>query len=166
MKVVFLDIDGVLNHWEYLKRMRASGARSRGCTTESHLDPECVGRLNGLLRRSGAKVVVSSTWRILHSIESLQETLEARGFEGGIIDFTTTADLGCRGAQIEAWLDSHDEVESFVILDDDGDLEPLCAYWVQTSLFDGGLNEEHVETAIQILSENSPIKHKESQHGK
>jgi len=156
VRVVFLDIDGVLNHWEYLKRMKASGVRSRGCTTESHIDPDCVGRLNGLLSRSNAKVVVSSTWRILHSIESLQETLEAKGFEGDIIDFTTTEDLGSRGAQINAWLESHDDIESFVIIDDDGDMGTLRPYWVQTSLFEGGIKDEHVEEAMQVLGFDSP----------
>lgn len=153
MKVVFLDIDGVLNHWAYLKEQANAGVRPKGCTTEAHLDPLCVERLNDLLRRSGAKVVVSSTWRILHTIESLQETLEAKGFEGQIIDFTTRDHMPCRGDQIAKWLDDNKEmgIESFVILDDDADMGHLYKHWVQTHLSAGGLLGAHVEIALSLL---------------
>jgi hypothetical protein len=54
MKVVFLDIDGVLN-----------------CTKTKNprkfpyvVDPKLLARLNRLLERTAAKVVLSSSWRL------------------------------------------------------------------------------------------------------
>jgi hypothetical protein len=43
------------------------------------------------------------------------------------------------------------DIESFVILDDDNDMDHLMDYLVQTKMTDG-LQAHHVETAIQILN--------------
>jgi hypothetical protein len=42
-------------------------------------------------------------------------------------------------------------VESFVILDDDADMEHLLPRLVQTSM-DDGLQDRHVEKAVEILN--------------
>ena len=69
MKVIFLDIDGVLNN---------SGNSFR------RLDPENVARLNALCRQSGARVVVSSSWR-LWGMKLVRERLREEGFAGRIV---------------------------------------------------------------------------------
>jgi hypothetical protein len=53
MKVVFLDIDGVLNC------SKTNNPRKLPYV----IDPKLLKRLKRLLRRTGAKVVLSSTWR-------------------------------------------------------------------------------------------------------
>ena len=155
MRIVFLDIDGVLNHWDHLTTDECQN--STDMSGSGYLDPECVQRLNTLIERTDAKVVVSSTWRMNHTIDSLQQTLEEKGFEGEIIDFTTTEDLGTRGDQIWDWLKCPEEVESFVILDDDADAAKpfLGAHYVGTSLAKGGLQDEHVDMAVRILEEET-----------
>lgn len=59
-----------------------------------------------------------------------------------------------RGWEILAWLEEHEAVESFVILDDWDDMGPVRNHliWTNPSL---GLTEEQVQEAIKILLQNS-----------
>jgi hypothetical protein len=140
MKVVFLDIDGVLNSSEYLYSPRhVSGSRK--------IDPLAVERLNRITDATGAVVVVSSTWRIM-GLDPIRALLAEHGVKAPIID-VTPEDNGTRGQQIGNWLSSHD-VESFVIFDDDNDMGDLARALVQTD-FEFGLADKHVSEAMAIL---------------
>ncbi len=75
MKVIFLDFDGVLDSAAFL----AAGPHQLG-----DLDPAAVACLNRVVARSGARVVVSSAWRLQCSPDELQARLAARGFVGEI----------------------------------------------------------------------------------
>lgn len=55
MRLIFLDVDGVLNRNEFTK----PGAEGEG----AHLLPECMICLRDALVQTGGKVVLSSTWR-------------------------------------------------------------------------------------------------------
>lgn len=162
MRVVFLDIDGVLNsrRWMALRGRKEVGAS----TAAAHsLDPSAVGLLNELVVRAHADVVISSTWRhggLFHVTASLV----ARGFIGHVAGMTpeTGEHLRTRGDEIRAWLDDwsvgHEApLESFVILDDDDDMGALARHLVQTS-FAEGLQREHVERAVAHLEETSTWK--------
>lgn len=163
MNVIFLDIDGVLNSVDFIERVTEAGRGGKFGTNEywsAHLDPERIKHLNRLIAESDAKVVISSTWRIGKTPERMQEILEMKGFEGEVIGCTTTDDLGCRGHQIQAWLDVNPETLSFVILDDDPDMGPLMPYLVKTTYLDwenGGLRDEHVEKALEVLEANGAL---------
>ena len=67
MKVVFLDIDGVLNN-------HAWNECSESCT----IDFECVHRFNQLLELTGAKVILSSAWRYI--VLNNEMTLKGFGY--------------------------------------------------------------------------------------
>lgn len=59
--IVFLDIDGVLNHW----RLYAELEERAGHTAPADwLDRECIARLDALCDATGAEVVISSSWRL------------------------------------------------------------------------------------------------------
>jgi len=150
MKIVFLDFDGVLNSLSDV----AFGVGS------SCFNATAVERLNAIVRRSGAKVVISSSWRVLHTIDELRAILEKAGFNGEIIGSTPVyeykdarglADIGfIRCREIQAWIDVHPTpLTSFVILDD-LELEPLAAYHVKTEM-EVGLCEHHVDQALDVL---------------
>src|SRR5690242_6033276 len=103
MKVVFLDFDGVLNSFQYIDATRM----------REPLDPAAVARLNAILARSGAKVVVSSTWRVRRSVEELQRVLVKVGFEGEVIDKTPVLEhhgtgdpFQVRAMEIRTWIDA------------------------------------------------------------
>lgn len=144
MKVVFLDIDGVLIHYKSIPRF---GARKP--------DPECVKRLNQITDATGAKIIVSSTWR---RDDKIDRTLKDWGITGEVYGRTPSGydpnriSLGSsRGAEINAWLrETEFQIDRFVILDDDTDMDPLRGALIQTSMI-GGLKADHVERAIQRL---------------
>jgi hypothetical protein len=68
-----------------------------------------------------------------------------------LIDRTPFDKTGHRGKEIDLWLKVHPEVESFVILDDEDDLEPYLNRHVRTCWGDG-LNEEMADRAISMLT--------------
>ncbi len=166
--VVFLDIDGVLAR---LTQRRSYAIRNSDPFTPEEqtllnelsgegdlrgemlyrvrtLDPELVLRLNDLLERSGASVVISSSWRILFPLRDLQILLRYRGFVGEILGVTPIQG-SVRGAEIQAWLSSH-EVDHFVILDDDTDMAHLMNHLVRTDP-SNGLTLENVEASLLLL---------------
>lgn len=162
-KIVFLDCDGVVNSADYFERVK--GTRPDP-TNEDEMfagcvDPEAVKLLDEILERTGAKVVVSSTWRLCHEgfgfiTRALHWGSKNQGGPGLIhhrsfID-VTGSEGRVRGNQIDAWLKAHPGVKSFVILDDDSDMEPHMDKLVQTS-WKHGLQREHVEQAVKMLGE-------------
>ena len=118
-RIIFLDIDGVLN-WASLRHRFGHDA----------IDPGCVNVLVNILKATKAKIVVHSTWRIGHVFldsftDSFSKFMAISGVSdaniktviGSIID--TTLDLpGGKGVEIREWIDSHD-VKQFVVIDDD-----------------------------------------------
>jgi len=161
VKVVFLDIDGVLNSQAHF-RMRNAGRESRGEPLVvdmsqwkiEAIDPVAVRRLNRLHEATGCVYVLSSTWRILESLDDMQALLEHHGFTGRLIDKTTHDDLGDhtnqRGLQCAEWLSRHPEVTGFVCIDDDSDFANMRGFLVRTRNATG-LLDEHVDLAIQRL---------------
>lgn len=155
MKIVFLDIDGVLNSWRYYRDLVHAGGTADPWP-DRHIDPKPVKHLNRLLADGGAKVVVSSTWRNMLTLDELRRLLGARGFEGEIVD--RTPDLSQdpayegrrqRGWEIGSWLLGRD-VDGFVILDDGTDMVHLAHRHV---LIDAkkGLKPRHIEAALALL---------------
>ena len=147
--VLFLDIDGVLNH-------RACFIPSRG---GSPLCPEAIRRLRGVVSVTGCKVVLSSTWRMLGA--HVDKLKEAGGFPSPHDDWRTSELNGRnpggsiiiskRGEEIAEWLDRHPEVERYAIVDDENDmLQEQLPFFVQTT-FDTGMLDEHADRLVHIL---------------
>jgi len=155
MKIVFLDIDGVLNNRLFLFGL----VGLRNSESWLRIDPEKVTLLNEILHETRAAVVVSSSWRHGHDLSELRVILAHCGLVGEVIDVTPDAsDLKGpaprggweRGHEIAAWLDAHSACEEFIILDDDDDMAKVRERLIQTS-FNDGLMPEHVERAITML---------------
>ena len=139
-KIIFLDVDGVLNSY--------SDGFSHNLSSDWHLM-----LLKKLVAKSGAKIVVSSSWRIL---KHLQDTLAIRlkEFDMDIYDFTPDLkDRTCRGDEIKKWLDSH-EHGSFVILDDESDMGPYTHSNLIKTNPETGLVEKDIKEALLILNED------------
>lgn len=136
MKVIFLDIDGVLNviarEWDFY-----------GPIFHKHF----VENLKTIIDKTGAKLVISSTWRA-SGIDFMKEMWEFRKLPGEIIDITPTTieidetnshlmDINMfsveRGYEIKQWL-KYNKVDNYVIIDDDTDFLPeQMKNFVQTS---------------------------------
>jgi hypothetical protein len=152
--VVFLDVDGVLNSIETFTARERARKEGPVDTDEGHqIDRGLVARLNTLLELTGAKVVVSSTWRMGRTTAELQKLLESRGFRGEVIGVTPIHynEGRERGHEIQEWLErSRTHVHSFVILDDDSDMAHLRHRLVQTTV-QTGLQDHHISMATTIL---------------
>lgn len=159
MKVIFLDIDGVLNSEEFFtirtQNCRYDEYRKAGYDTKMsralcNLDGLPIANLNFLISQTGAKIVVSSTWR--SEDPWLQEVFSVVGIPS-YIDITPYTSTRHRGTEIQQWLDKHPEVENYVILDDDNDmLDKQLNNFVQTDAYKRGLSLVNVEQAIKILN--------------
>ena len=161
MKVIFLDIDGVLN----------SGYTKERIEGYTFVDASNIRFLKELIDQTGAKVVLSSTWRrgwalldtrdeeSLTSSEKqdirLFEALKARLLEYGIELMSYTRDFAQRGTEIDAWLKewTGEPIEAFVILDDmdDWELKPHGDHLVQTGFY-AGLEPKNVRRALDVLN--------------
>jgi hypothetical protein len=140
MRVVFLDIDGVLNSADYLYSLRRRPGTHK-------IDPLAVQRLNRITDATGAVIFVSSTWRIM-GLKAIRTLLREHGVTAKIVGVTPD-DNRIRGLQIAQCINTHD-VDAYVILDDDADMGRLMSRLVQTD-FDHGLTDEHAARAIAVL---------------
>jgi hypothetical protein len=139
MKIIFLDIDGVLNHQLWFKIQKNKKVIDTDLEyNRSMIDETRVDLLNDLIKETKAKVVISSSWRKNHTKEELQIMLEDKGFVGEIIGLTPclrfTGFEGYvysvpRGNEIKAWLETNKGILNnkmskvpYVIFDDDSDM--------------------------------------------
>ena len=168
IKIIFLDVDGELTYSNY-----------RNSETEN-IDPEKVSLVKEICDRTGAKVVISSSWRMCDGIYNfLVKLLTDNGIDvvgktdyipteaiddiSALITLTMLEELEYnikhgtgRAAEIQKWIEENN-VENFVILDDEDWVWSEYGYdkhWIQPTWFgDGGLKREHVEKAVEILGE-------------
>ena len=111
MKVIFLDIDGVLNSDEYLDKVKNSDIQG----IERDIDVEKVKLLKRAIDETGARVVLSSSWRYTRNARYLKELLA--NYEIRVDSTPYIRDE--RGLEIKKWLSENQGVEDFIILDDE-----------------------------------------------
>lgn len=157
--------DGVLNN----RRSKSHFGHYVGC------DDDKLERLKQIVDATDAKIVVSSTWRL--DVSRGNGTFWASGIYQYLIEnlqkwhlevFDITPECGSsrgeRGREIHTWLQDHEDlgVTNWVVLDDEyfSDFNnpefDIDKHLVKTSFYalNGGLQEEHVNKAIEILNED------------
>lgn len=147
--VLFLDFDGVLNHSAAFERHR-SGLIIARCTEV--LDSHCVAELDRVVATTGCEVVVSSTWRLGHTLLHLEQLLAGAGYTHALLGATPSTGRH-RGADIAAWLARHPGWGPIAIVDDDSDMGKLGHRLVQTRFDGGGLTAERADRLIELLGE-------------
>lgn len=149
MKVIFLDIDGVLNNYNSLSFCRG-------------IDVKNMAVLKKILKESEAKIVISSYWR-LSGLDFVIEALKEYGIdEADIIDMTPIIRYVARGYEIQAWLDEKgQDVSSFVILDDIDNMVHLTKYLVHTDEKVGLVYADY-EKAMNILKQQEVEKNEKA----
>ena len=171
-KVIFLDIDGVLNS-------------DRTLYESISLEDDLILNLKEIVNKTKAKIILSSSWRLsTEAIATLMDKLDKFGLvisgmtcDGVDLDWLEKYEFDItkkyldtkfdwdenrqikithdRGAEIFKWLHDHDDC-AYVILDDE--IEDIKPYFsesviVKTS-YKIGLTKEDVKKAIQILNKN------------
>lgn len=155
MKLIFLDIDGVLNNDNWWKRNNSAGTPVRLVIDDTvDFDKDSMKVLNTIIEKTGAKVVISSSWRNYYPLEVLKKVLKDNGFVGEIIGKTpkSVPHPNRRGNQIQRWIHDNNFEGKFIILDDNADMEHLLPKLVQTS-WANGLREEHIEKCLKLFGE-------------
>jgi len=156
MKVIFLDIDGVLNTIDTFKR-RKDIYNNYGVIIP-RIDFYRVKFLKEIIDKTDAKIVISSTWRKYdNDMKELKHVFSL--FDLDIYDVTCIDISGKKGIEINDWLNKN-EVDSFVIIDDEtSDMIHLEKYVVKTreNFKATGLLEKHVDVAINILNNSKKL---------
>lgn len=119
MKVIFLDIDGVLCCGRSCVAHEGYPAAGNPVSW-GRFDEVAIKLLQEAVRKTCAVVVLSSSWRSTVNLEALQWRLGVR-----IHSMTREGhEAEPRGAQIHAWLIRHPETTAYAIIDDDEDMLP------------------------------------------
>jgi len=156
MKIIFLDIDGVIVTRNTLRERYVDGLRGYCVPKE-----ECVQALNKLTDETNASIVLSSSWRFCGLLE-MRTIFSLWGISAPLIDFTPDLtrlpsetksglyEAVPRGREIQQWLDQQTETINFVIIDDCSDMEHLSNHFVHIDS-KIGFTENRIEQAIEIL---------------
>lgn len=146
MKLIMLDIDGVLNS---ARSMLAIGPSfDHDDVSKCNLDPVACGLLARLVRETGAKICVHSTWAIDRGSVYFKAMLAPYGIEPTSV-VSNWMGIHDRVQRIEKNLETH-ECDDFVVLDD----EDLTDHYGERSIVvDGanGLSYENYRRACTLL---------------
>ena len=182
MKIIFLDIDGVLNGynllnniiWKIVETLHIEKIYRDWRRNPFGIHKEKVKRLAKIVKKTNAKIVLSSSWRGFwkrpyYEMVDYQKLLVDlfNKYNISVIDLTPFLPEKTRSEEIDSWIQSHkSEIESFVILDDESfelkkfigkelvktssidDSEIIKGIWKENT----GLKNKHVRKAIKILN--------------
>lgn len=167
-KIIFLDLDGVLNPVHYMnalhKMWKASfeQIQTRDEFGQFFLPQNCEA-LKRIIDETGADIVICSTWRF-SGLKAMQEMWEKRGLAGNVIDVTPSEtevvesgdadfyDTVCRGMEIAHWIKKNNFTGKYVIIDDTADmLDSQQQFFIHTN-GDCGLTVKEAIKAISILN--------------
>lgn len=158
-KIIFLDIDGVLNSnktfaenhkWNKLfNKIKTNTIEDETRYGMEDIDIEKVFILKDICTLTGAKIVVSSSLRRLSYYLLVEDKLVSLGLS--IVGVTPYIE-GNRGEEIRRYL-VENKVDDFVILDDEifRDFNELENYLIKTSFYEDGLTTEIASEIVRTL---------------
>ena len=158
MKVVFLDVDGVINSLQFCEKNK-----------DEMIDRQGVALLKKLIEQTGAVIVMSSGWRLWFGDNMEPQMGDSQYLYNILIEFGielydktpdfSTEDIRTKrtfshvkAKEISEWLKDKKNIESFIVLDDlDLKNEQINAHLVR---IDGkiGITNDDVECAIKMLN--------------
>lgn len=92
MKVIFLDIDGVMTS-------NTLNAEIYKNASDYPFSKECVDTINKILKINNAKIILTSSWRTVFNVEKQCEIFKANGVIQ--VPYDQTEDLGYENRSIE-----------------------------------------------------------------
>jgi hypothetical protein len=156
-RIVFLDVDGVLNIMS--KSYNTSDYKKD--KTVMYVEPHLAQRLEWILKKTEASIVISSSWR--YDMDELKIQMEKAGFRmWDKVIGRTTYNHNHRGLQILDWLENN-ECDRYVVIDDE--IKDICGedlpyipedYVVKTDEKNGMSHQEAVK-AIGVLIQASTL---------
>lgn len=172
MKVLFLDFDGVLNDQAFYEHVKDFPSKYSGHATDRvkrtasiHINPYNVQNLKYILKTDPeVRIVVSSTWRKLFTIDQLKWILKKHGVPADKIIGTTEVpgpgkmegrsswgnpDMIQRGDLCLKWANENNVTE-FVCVDDDDDFDSVRDRFVRTN-YKNGLTRSKAESVLKLF---------------
>ncbi len=170
MKVIFLDVDGVLNSSVFLEvnKPEYRGSRQVVRLEGVIIDRKNVAVLKEIIEKTGAAIVLSSGWKFRFDEEMKPQTEEA-GILYSILDeygirlYGKTPDFSTeeirrelkfskvKAKEIKAWMGMHKDIDSFIVLDDlDLNDEEINSRLIRINSVTG-FTEHDVASAILML---------------
>ena len=139
--IIFLDIDGVISTDACMR------AKKKFWYDEHTypFDAYCVKAFNVVLQRTGAEIVLSSSWRLFYTLEELAAIFAWNKVLRAPI--AITAELGDRSLEIAAFV-AENQVRDFLILDD-FDISCHTTRFFQTTVASGLLIQD-LERVFEI----------------
>ena len=150
--ILVLDIDGVLNSHDWTARRGHPATSSLDC-----LDPVACRRVQDVCDRTGAVLLVSSTWRKDHRIAEIGDLLSTCGLIAPVIGMTPSLandgsvswrEVG-RGLEIQHWIEAFVPAEvttlSVAVVDDGSDVGPDFRPVLVLTDMDHGFIDDHVD---------------------
>lgn len=135
MKIIFLDIDGVLNK-----------------SDKDSIDQELLSILKTIIKETNAKIVLSSTRRLYKDSKAIvKKTLGKKDIK--ILSCTPkVGDSKNRSLEIKEWLKKHSNIKNYAIIDNRKD----AGFYMQDNFFKTdpkvGLTYEIAEKIVDHLS--------------
>lgn len=152
MKVIFVDVDGVLNSDDFIDSVKG----------KQDIDIKTVLLLKRAIEETGAKIVMDTSFRYTQSFLKVQEMLLQNGI---MFDKTPFIDNE-RGKEIKQYLSEYKDIEDYILLDDvvfsDFDDE-LLSHLIKmddtnTRGIGKGLQEKDVEEIIRRFGRKKDFK--------
>ncbi|MCP4687132.1 MAG: hypothetical protein GY859_03720, partial [Desulfobacterales bacterium] len=169
-KVIFLDIDGVLQPTSAQDRFRHDmdelqerliresdegyGELNKYDIAAVQYDwhEQAVDNLRSLCEKTGANIVISSDWRSEKTLEQLKLLFKIHGLDSRVVGMTEEG-LHCyRDTEIEEYLIAHPDIGRFTVLDDRYVTEFERRYPDQFVYCDRIFDDESYEKALSILN--------------
>ncbi|TYP93998.1 hypothetical protein LX73_1716 [Fodinibius salinus] len=154
--IIFLDIDGVLNTRNHLKRQKIKS----GKVTNKDWDPTACKYISMLCEHYNARIVITSTWRHEYTVKQLEEFFESNNISPNFVKDVTSSYAPqpdeknyCRGHEVKYWLQNNSSKKaSYVIIDDEATfLETQQEHLVKVDKNKGFSTKEAVTKASNIL---------------
>jgi hypothetical protein len=154
MKVLFLDIDGVLNHVQHWKDNLPSDedGQVEWCQSAAGFDPSCVAQLKRIIEETGCEVCVSSSWR--YDRNKVFQAFDAMDISRPKWFTPIKMSLRDRRSEIMLWIVDTElnpllTMTRCAIVDDE---EIQLPFFVKTNGKNGGLTVAEADQIIRILN--------------
>ena len=162
-KIIFLDLDGVLNTARWHEQAKVDELKDDYGYT---FDPTAVSNLADIIEKTGADIVISSSWKFM-GLSKMQKMWKDRRLPGKVVgltpnsvsdEFLLHADLdnmdfmAIRGQEIKEWLMQNSGVTHYAILDDLNDVlqeQESHFIWIDPVV---GITTENVVQTVMTLN--------------
>lgn len=152
--LILLDIDGVMVQAASWKKV------------ESHPDgfyqfmPNAIANLREIISETGASIVLTTSHKSNYNLDEWKVIFQNRGIFAKIAKLDDNIDLLSRKDEIVNWFMKNQDLDDFVILDDDKSLHDLPERIKEKVVFTQpliGLKKEDATNAIEILNNSATL---------